>query len=345
VDEKPEVGEDTQAETPRRGSDVPPNPSDEFEAALAEFDELESHIGVWRLASNGEQEYLGRLPVTGFSLEEVSSRWGGGKYQLRVRERNVWRKATRVRIAGRPKEPEDAPAVSEEPKGSGIEDAIRDIRSLLMEMRNPPPQAETANPIMMATELIKSTQSMMEPYLRRLSEREPSDADKMVEMVRLGVDLAEGRRKEEGYGEVIREVGVPLVKMLGDRVAKTPSDPGNQAPQSRQPSNFSEAVGAWLPTIVEWARAGKDPELRADFVMDELPDVWAEPLAEWAASGVATTTILSQVPELGAHRDWVTLFFARLSEFADRGDNGGGEEDGATASSPGNDYPTAPQGV
>lgn len=89
-----------------------------------------------------------------------------------------------------------------------------------------------------------------------------------------------------------------------------------------------------IPQLVAWARAGKDPELRADLVIDDLPDHLLGPVHEQLERGDNfLTEFFEHVPPAGDFRVWFGTFFQRLRFDLDTMYSEGGDDvgkDGAT---------------
>lgn len=337
---------------------------DPFQSALAALaGTTEARVDVYRTnRRSGAQEYMGRLGVEEFDLERVRDRWGGGKFQFRAVKGSKYVKAVTVSVAGPYKDmlDEESPeerderrgaevdAKRKELEGAGMADAVAslraDLREFLREVRNPPPAAQQADPARMTTELLTTVQTMMQPYLEMMRERMADRGDRRdvdpMEYLRLGLDIAESRGGgDSGYESVVRSLGLPLLAQLqaqgaaerGAPAAFTPNPPAGAGEEAAmQPTDALAALAPWVPTLLGWANADSDPEIRADFVVDELPDKWLAMLGRFCAQPDALTAFLNRYPRTMEHRVWFERFFAGLRLNFGLGEDGRptGDDDG-----------------
>lgn len=347
----------------RRAPEPPPAEIEEIEDDPGDLDEqvdpfltaLESlagvdnaHIAVYR-RERGNQQWEGNLSLEEFSLETVRSTWGGGKYDFRLIRGNKYVKGRTVIIAGPPKpsttveSPEDRDErrdaevshkrarLSDTSAMEAIMELRDDLRGFLRDVRNPPPEAANANPMLMAMELAKTMAAMMTPYLEMIQGGGGggrggggSDLDPM-ELIRMGMEL-KGGGGEDGYGRVMKELGFPLFKMLQAQGMAEGLNPGQEggAVAEPEPGNALDALRGWVPTLVNWAVSGRDPRLRADFIADELPSRYSDMLERFVSTPDALTAFFTRYPETMAHRPWFEELFQGLF-YAYGGDEG---EDG-----------------
>jgi len=281
----------------------------------------------------GGKEFCGPVQPDEFTLELIRQRYGGGAFDFRIVKGRKYVKGKSARIAGPlvnlatriptedTRERDTRREAEEEERrerlaGLSVADQLlelrRDMRDMLGALRNPPQAAQNANPVMMALELSKNMQSMMRPYVDALQakkeERDPAD---MVELIRLGMELAEGRQgARDPYAGVIKEFGIPLLKMLSP--GATAPTPPEAAPIMPEPTTPLEALRPWLPTLIHWATRGADPRLRADFIVDEIPDGFSDMLAQFVSGPEALTQFLNAFPEAMPFRVWFEGLFYGL---------------------------------
>lgn len=329
---------------------------EEFESFFEGIGDEGKTVSVFRRRiEDGKLEFCGPLPVQGFGAEVVQRHFGGGDYDLRAygpgTKKNPSGYLGRVglSIAGPPKsqdpdagdvselararkEVEDLRATVDELKGMRVEDRVAaltlELRNFMNEVRNPPKQADNADPFRMALELADHFRQRAEPHLEagppamdpaKLFDTIMGAFTKGMELGQMGASPGEG-----GYMEVIRQLGGPALRLLERAVSVTgaagPSGalpPGTQPPEvGTVPATLKDVIGSWVPTLLEWARANADPELRADFVCDELPDTWLDELqALLMREGAGTSTmLLGWYPELMPVRPWLDRFIARISD-------------------------------
>jgi len=333
----------------------PQENTDPFLGALEALAESpQARIDVYRHDRvTNAQQYMGKMGVAEFDLDAVRKRWGGGKFQFRaIKGGNTYVKAKTVEIAGPYKdfsrvadeEDEEDRAGRRESEASAKRDALAnapvleavqslsaDIRLLLQGMRNPPREAEHANPATMTRELMQTVQTMIQPYMEMMRDRVDSSRDRderdPLELIRLGMEMA---RENSGgdsdpYGSVLRNLGLPLLQQL--QAAGTleragmmgaggmnPNPPASAAPTMNEPTDALGALAPWIPTLQAWARARTNPEIRADFVVDELPSRWLDMLEEWVGQGDALTAFFTRYPDTMQYRVWYERFLTGLRQ-------------------------------
>jgi len=317
--------------------------SDPFQDALdALAGEEGAYVGVYRRDKSQSPEWCGNLAIEEFALERVRREWGGGRFDFRLVRAGKYVKGKTVRIAGPHvdlstlADPE-TPRGREERRGAEVSHrraevadmstmeaigALRnDLREFLQSVRNPPREAEHANPAAMAVELAKNMQAIMQPYLDLMRDgaggrRSSSDMDPM-EWIQLGMELKGNAGGGDPYANVLRELGNPLMKLLaagGAGGVPEPSGPGVQeAPHVEQePGNALEALRPWIPHLINWAVSGRDPQLRADFIADELPSRFSDMLDRFVGTSDALTVFFTRFPDAMPHRVWFEQLFRGL---------------------------------
>lgn len=288
-------------------------------------------------------------------LGTIKSRWGGGKYHVVLRdEANTYVKGGSLTftIAGPPVV--HGPPTDEvskrfaeiekrwEERAGKAGDAssvelmrfmFENVREQLREIRNPPAAAVQTNPLELTVGLMKVIQEANAPLVAELMKRSRDDKPRsrteelreLLELVTLVQRL--GGQKPTGMDAVVEKLADPLGKFF-ERAAPTSQGPpggpmlppgtagptaGGPAPDGR-PAWFPLLERA-LPSLVKWAHEEKDPELRADVVIEDLPDRFLAPIHEQLKRGPAfVSEFLEHVPDARAHRDWFGAFFARILE-------------------------------
>lgn len=330
-----------------------PNPIESVEDWFAGIGDTGKTISVFRRRTDGTWEFCGNLPVQGFTPSVVKDYYGGGDFDLRAYGPSTKSNSSGylgrvgLAIAGPPKSEdpdgtkgelarerkareaaEDRAREAEKARGEDrIAAALGEIRDFMREVRNPPPQAATADPFKMAVELVTHLSDRMEPHVQQLPQAPVTDpmaiTTAILETFRMGMEMgAMGSGEGGGYMDVINRLGMPLMRIL-DRMSGgngavemvTAGDGAQGAPQPEAPQTLKDVLAQWTPTITTWAASGANPELRADLVVDELPDTWLdelEGLLRTEGAG-AITRVLGWFPDLMPHRVWVQRFLDRLS--------------------------------
>ncbi|MGE0347387.1 MAG: hypothetical protein AB7N73_14955 [Gemmatimonadales bacterium] len=211
------------------------------------------------------------------------------------------------------------------------------MREQLREMRNPPAGAATTNPLELTVSLLEVIQRANEPLLTELMKRHEEkprgrleELREMLELMTLFREIGGGggAPPASGLDRVIDKLADPLAAFF-QRAAPTtegpPRLPTSTAPEPMAPPRPSSSNGAaarppWyallergLPQLLAWARDGKDPELRADVIVEDLPDHYLGPVHEQLARGAPfLEEFLAHVPEARPHGEWFRAFFARV---------------------------------
>ena len=280
-----------------------------------------ARVDVFRWVG-GQKTYVGVMEPDGWSLETAREEFGGGKMYFSLADGRRYLKGVTVTLDGPPR-PVATRRDKVEERAERIEhaDGVELVRSLAGELRqlvdalrHPPPAAATADPVAMATELIKATGALMEPYADRSSERSMGPAE-MFEIFRTGLEFAKEGREGDGWKDrFLREVGTPLVRHITSSRA-TPAGEGGNAPAGAVPSEPTDAD--WIGRIAGWAADDKDPGVRAAYFADEAPDEWTRPLVRMAREPGGLSRILTAAPALEPHRDWVEEFLSGLADWVD----------------------------
>lgn len=287
----------------------------------------------------GKPEFVGTF-TSDIDEDFVKENYGGGSFQFRVEERTSegvkYRGAQTVHIAGAyrdlgaDKEEESSQDRVErlELERQELADRLRDqtleqrfdsfkqeMKGLISELRNPPPQAEQESPIKLAMEIARQMNSVR-PHVETPTPQAPD----ILEILRLGMEMGAGQAggdDDEGpYMRVLDRLEPFLARLLSPdaRAALENPDADPEAPQETQPVDLQSALAQWVPYLAEWAAAGKDPTARAMLVVDELPAHWMNQLDDFLEEqqGSAITTLLGWFPRLAPHRVWTEDFLEAL---------------------------------
>jgi hypothetical protein len=194
---------------------------------------------------------------------------------------------------------------------------------------------------------------LLDTLVAGMMNREGMDVAKLLSMMEsarengleLGKLMSGGGPSGDDVGSLVRDVGKPLIelaKTVAERRQESAGTNGAPRPavqaalkaanppaQSPTPPavdvNVPAHVAAWLPQlrrflpyVLQWAKAGRDPGIKAAFVIDELDDTQADLLADIALTDTFVSDVLTYVPELlGATpdvREWVTQFLESVRE-------------------------------
>lgn len=327
--------------------------------AARKIRELKAQLGVgggtaqiFRLETGKRPTYLDKVGIDELAQdphELVRSRWGGGDYQVTLRDAgNLYIEGGSVQlsIGGPPAPVPDkfdelerkwteriAAAKGGEASSPELVRFMFDtMREQLREIRNPPAGAQGANPMEMAVSMVTAIQSanapILEALLARANKREPErsrteELRELLELVTLVQGLSNGGgEKSSGLDRVIDKLADPLAGFFSRAAPTTSGPPGEppMLPPTPKPPAPVDGRPAWypvleraLPQLVAWARAAKEPELRADLVLDDLPDHLLGPVHEQLLRGEEfVAEFMMHVPAAEPFRPWFVAFFARL---------------------------------
>lgn len=294
-------------------------------------------VSVWRLDDPSAPEHCGNIGWAGsFDADSVRALAGGGTYRLAFygpsdeNHRGGYYGDTIIRIAGPPRDPggpeslsdrerrarEEAEAKLREIEAMRSEDrivaALQDMRDFLREVRNPPPQAFDANMFRMMFELVSNAQSRVAPHVTAADPMQMFTA--MTEAFRTGLTLGReggGGGESEGYLGVVERFGLPLLDYVRqERLGNAGAAPAGE--NMGVPVNLEGAIKMLGPRLREWSEQGRDAGLRADLVLEDLPDQYRQELVEELQKPDPTTTLLGWLPDLAPRRPWVDRFVKGL---------------------------------
>lgn len=211
-------------------------------------------------------------------------------------------------------------------------------REQLRELRNPPAGAVHGNPMEMAANLVASVQAAQAPLLAALIERASSPAPDMIAQMRGMAEMMltlrdlSGGDKPTGWGAISDRLADPLGKLIEQHVANQqtgaapPSTMGGQPPMANPPAGaqpqqqqppWLQMMGPYLPQLVRYAQLGRNPEVVADFVAEELPDRHLGMIYQTLSDPTFPDAFVRAVPDAREHLEWFTAFFSRVLEWVE----------------------------
>lgn len=306
-------------------------------------------ITIWRKLPNGKQQWLANVQVHEMDEPEelLADRFGGGTYVAVLRDENSrYMKGTRAEfdIAGPPKklEPDDdereeaidelRDRIEELGRRKGDESSalilvelIRQQGELMRDLRNPPAGANQVNPLELTTTLITNVAQTFGPLVERFldsREREPDTMSRLEELTVL-MELAGkmgGKEPSDGFGVLAKTLGEPIAKLVEARTeGPQPNPPGGARPSTTTPGNDMANRPKWypflnpiMPSALRWAQGGKDPQLRGEFILDELTDEQLGPVYEILTSDTFLEEFYATYPDARAHQEWFGIVFRTI---------------------------------
>ncbi|MGE0160723.1 MAG: hypothetical protein AB7T31_15050 [Gemmatimonadales bacterium] len=312
---------------------------------------------VFRTATGQKPKYLGKIGIDELLADPhdvVKARFGGGDYQLTLIDgdhKYVPGGSVQLSIGGPPAPEPDKFDELEKRWNERITTAARPdtsstelfrfmfetMREQLREIRTPPAAAAQANPMEMAVAMVSTIQAANAPILEALlarTNREPRERNRLEELREL-VELftlfqGMGGDKPRGMDAIIEKLATPLGQFF-ERAAPTgapgaplplpPGDPRPVAPPAKANGvprpEWYPMIERAIPSMLSWARSGKDPELRADLVVEDLPDNMLGPIHEQLQREGFLGEFVANVPEAGPLQAWFGEFFGRIRQALD----------------------------
>lgn len=278
----------------------------------------------------GPLEYVQKVASEFFDLEELRLTYGGGKYQLTVRNgQGDYLFQRTVEIAGRSKQPkvpdeDDRPPARTDSTLQLIERLSRRVEDIADRVRNHPQEAQSKSAFELALALSEHTRAQTAPFLEALLERNKggSKSEDYVEVLLKGIELAKDLQPpSDPMMGVVSQLAVPLLTQLAANQAQTqgappvPTEATQNPPSSHARPTWQVMLAPWLDTLQKWASRDKDPAKRADFVLDELPEQGIQIVGEQLLKGEAfLAEFFQRFPETRTYESWYRTFWAQLSE-------------------------------
>ena len=215
------------------------------------------------------------------------------------------------------------------------------LSELRGELRRPQPQAvEGANFVELAMGLLETVGAAAAPLVIKLIEKRddrPDPMEQMESMLRMAAMLKElggQQTPTDGWGAIATRLADPLARIMSQHVdnqaggtapfntlppgaptMQNPPTPPAAAAAGPQPARpvWYQLIARGIPQLLAWAAEGKGPELRAQLMLEDLPEQYLEGIFEQLSRGDAfLTEFIDQVPQAAPHRDWFRRFFGEI---------------------------------
>lgn len=268
----------------------------------------------------GRLAYVARVPLAGFSLEDLQREYGGGRYVLKVHDTETGRylRSRTVTIEGAPASasPSSHPDVerverkvdalieslsrqgaTQQPQSSDVFGMVRDVFSLVTTMMPPRTEAPAASGA--------TAKELFDTYFR-------GREDGLKEASRTG---------GSDVKDALVSIGAPLLSLARENLDMQRRNGANGTPADAAPPQSAEVadmspkwallVRPFVGGLFERARAGKNARVYANTLVEDLSDSQLELVAGPLASSdfveqfCAAFPQFSQTPEL---RQWVADF-------------------------------------
>lgn len=315
--------------------------AEEWARIRAEFGDDEGKVILKRRNAKGQLAMLDFMSVNDFSFDRVMQDWGGGRYiatafknqikmgQVQFEIDESIPKRTPIKEVP-PSQPQAAVAVhgapQEDPRIAALERSIQSQNDLMKTLITAM-VAKQGNGSESALEMGLKIAEMINQ--RTPTAEKPSFAD-LKDIFLAGIEAkqaAEGGG-EEGYAPVLKAFAGPIAKVLdsamgADRrrmmAGSMPVQPTAPAPQ---PAPAALPPGqAWmvhlqphLNTLLGWAKAGKDPELYAEVILDNIEPGAQMEIGQAAQDPEFVSKTLAALPMFIPYSAWATAVLTNMKE-------------------------------
>ncbi len=287
-----------------------------------------------KLPGQTNRSYLGSIgvdDVVNEPHETLKALFGGGDYQITFRnEHGEYLKggSFQASIEGAPLNVADTRLEELEKRlaerGDGQKWTPADM--LLMIKAITPQQPDRAEPLELVAGVLTALSPLIAPFIEAKLEKPEPPADPLEQMNRMAElmvslkELSSGGDSGSLTETMTKHLAPSLGRLLDGAAGKTPATlqpgqetmtdpPGGKPPQPR----WFPMLERMVPQFVAWAGGQKDPELRADFVLDEIPDDYLGPIYQELSRGDEfTDEFVAFIPAAAPHREWFEVFFARI---------------------------------
>ena len=327
-----------------------------MEQFFAELDAPDVEVYLSRQDPVDPREYahLAVIDAKDFSLEYVKQIYGGGRYKARVRRGGkpyTWLRQVSFAIDARLYPPRtkplheghEAPAAS--PAGNSPSPELLELRTMVRELCGltaqlaTRPAAPERDPVEMALRIAEAVkappQSFSVAEILTLVESARSNG------MRLGRELAEKAPEQDSVLAFAREIAPPILGALQKNATPGPAPtqaatglhlvradrPAAPAPPSSSDSTdpmgpsslipeWARPLQRWIPQLLIKQQQGKNPEVYAHLLLEELDHDTYERLAEASAAPDFVESVLNAAPGLTdpGRRAWFAEFLAEVRE-------------------------------
>ncbi|MGI8481226.1 MAG: hypothetical protein ACR2MF_04060 [Chthoniobacterales bacterium] len=345
--EETETETETEAETETQTPPVIDDVDRDVDSVIAELGQEASYV-VLRRFEAGDWVILDRLDVGDATAVAIKTRYGGGKYRARIHDDGgIFRKQVTFRIGGRSKSADDDEIKTE------LDARLEKLEKQFTEKNAPSPESgrdklmEAVVSRLLAPPEIPKVDPLMGTLITALISGRPNSAG--IDPVKLQELLqgarAEGYEQGKALGEAISLGGVDgdvsvaavLAKSIPDVMkafqsahhnppipvqvvtslpTPTPTPPIQTL--TTEENMPTDAIGTYLrpavPIILKWARSGKNPEIKAVNMLDDLTDTQRDGIGLAAERDDFVDSIMKAIPEFNAVEidGWCRVFFSTI---------------------------------
>lgn len=320
---------------------------DPLDALLAEFSESGHYVKLQRQTERAPRvwQHIGRIELSHDMVEDVREQFGGGAYKALIYTAlHKYKRTVDFHVAGRPKvlEGEEVSAATSLP----VPDYVARIEALLERMKPAAPPVDPLDTALKIVALMQKSEPAVAGADVATTLKMLQDAEERGE--RRGMQLGE-LKAGGGGGDSLGDVAAKYLPGLIDVMrANTPAHP---APVAYVPTPVAPASAPapaivpalTLPAGYEWlaellvlyprlhqqAVTSRDPEVIADFAVEQFSDELADRIAAVSARDEFVMTVIGALPPQSAqYHEWFVRFLERMREALS---DDGGAADGAAA--------------
>lgn len=304
----------------------------------------DGRVFLRRRDDKGRLAALGSLPAIDFSIDQVIQDYGGGRYEATFfkGQENLGSVVFVVDEAIPRKIPK---ALREKAEELGGDDDPRLRAGLSLGMVNPElvalrevmaRQTDLLNQLIVQLATGKKdergiTMNDVLSLITAVSSRsEAAPSDKMADLIKTGIELGQ---LATGQGDsmlpIVEKLGVPAIQILQQALNRERAAGGAAVPPPRSghpalpPQTEVPAVPpnspAWMiqlapfiPQILSWAKAGKDPALYAAVIVDNLPPGVEFELAQAVKDPEFVGKAVAALPMLKAYPAWTQAVLSEM---------------------------------
>lgn len=316
---------------------------EEWQRIRSEFGEDEGKVILKRRNAKGQLAMLDIMSVADFSIDRVMQDWGGGRYiaaafknqakmgqiQFEIDESIPKRTPIKETPQSQAVATVHGPA-SEDPRIAALERSIRSQDDLMKTLITAIVSKQGNGSGESALEMGLKIAEMINQ--RTPAAEKPSFAD-LKDIFLAGIEAkqaAEGGGEEEGYMPVLKAFAGPIAKVLDQAVThdrsrmvaagSVPVQPHAPLPAAAPPPALPPGLG-WLihlqphlPTLLGWAKAGKDPDLYAEVILDNIEPGAQMEIAQATQDPEFVSKTLAALPMFVPYSAWATAVLTNMKE-------------------------------
>ena len=243
-------------------------PEDDLSRVLGELGESSNAVvKVERLREGKSPEFVDDFTAEGFSLKMLQKTYGGGEYKLtaRAQGRFVFRRV--VSIAQPLNLPEPQAATRMDALADAIKQGFDQQNKFLMQMMLLPRGEGGATS---RASVLEELRTMKEIF--GTAPASGATPDKMIELVKLGVELAGEGGEQNLLGVLTKALdtfGEPLKEAIRQQHAAPGAGAKPLVPGANRPEH---PMKKHVATLIEQARFNSDPALWAEVILERVPE-------------------------------------------------------------------------